>query len=104
MRLATIALATMLSGCALESYPGQSLEGRSVAGLTMPVVVSFASQEAVTARCNRLTGNTHSLACATFGSGICTVHIAPPPDHRDVIFAAMLFHELDHCEDGGWHD
>lgn len=103
MRLAPLALCIALGGCGLESYPGQSLEGRSVSGLARPVVVSFAPQDRVTARCNRLTGQSHNIACATFGSGICTVHIAPPADHRDVIFTAILFHELDHCDDGHWH-
>lgn len=103
-----VALAFLLSGCASAEtyYPGASMDrdGLSLAEFHRPVVVSFAPQEDVAARCDRLSGNRGSLACASFGKGVCTIHIAPPKDHRDVLTYAMLHHELLHCAHGDWHE
>lgn len=103
-----VALAFLLSGCASAEpyYPGASMDrdGLSLTEFNRSVVVSFAPQAEVTAKCDRLSGNRGSLACASFGRGTCTVHIAPPKDHRDVLTYAMLHHELLHCAHGEWHE
>ena len=103
-----VALALLLSGCASAEpyYPGASMDrdGLSLEAFHSPVVVSFAPQAEVTAKRDRLSGNRGSLACASFGRGTCTVHIAPPKDHRDVLTYAMLHHELLHCAHGEWHE
>lgn len=107
IRPLTLAL-FLLAGCANAEpyYPGDDMAPLSgaLSDFHKPVVVSFAPQAEVTERCNKLSGNRHSLACATFGRGICTVHIAPPTDHRDVLTYAKLHHEFLHCAEGDWHD
>jgi hypothetical protein len=108
-----LALALALAGCAAHAepfYPGadMSVHEGALVGWKAPVVVSFDTQEAVTARCERLDPplrrDTHGRACAEFRNGLCTVHIAAPRNHRDVLTYAKLHHELLHCRLGDWHE
>lgn len=108
MRLPALILALSLAGAAHAEpfYPGQDLAPHAGAlrDFHKPVVVSFASQADVSARCDELTGYRRNLSCASAGSGFCMVHIVPPADHRDTMMFAMLYHELLHCALGHWHD
>jgi hypothetical protein len=112
MALGAIVMLGGLAGCASAEpyYPGADMgpHDGALTGWKAPVVVSFDTQAAVTARCERLDPpkrrDMQGRSCAEFRNNLCTVHIAAPSSHRDVLTYAKLHHELLHCKLGDWHD